>query len=172
MYVCMYGFVGSSFTCEGLPQSWQAGPTLHRGGRAFHYRGPSRCRAQAPDAQAQQLWLAGPAAPWHVGSSQTRARTPIPRIGRQTLNHCATREAQNTVLHKLNVHFINMALYPERDPKFAVEADVCLPARLPAGVRSPPPCVEEAKHNREKKSERKVRRREENEQRTGRNNTK
>ena len=31
------------------------------------------CGAQAPDAQAQQLWLTGPAAPRHVGSSQTRA---------------------------------------------------------------------------------------------------
>ena len=35
----------------------------------------------------------GPAAPRHVGSSQTRARTRVPCIGRQTLNHCATREA-------------------------------------------------------------------------------
>lgn len=79
---------------------------------------------------------------------------------------------KNTVLHKLNVRFINTALYLERNPKFAVEADVCLPARLPPGVQSPPPCVEEAKHNKEEKSERKMRRREENEQRTGRNNTK
>ena len=30
----------------------------------------------------------------HVGSSQTRARTRVPCIGRLTLNHCATREAQ------------------------------------------------------------------------------
>ena len=28
-----------------------------------------------------------------VGSSQTRARTRVPYIGRQILNHCATREA-------------------------------------------------------------------------------
>ena len=49
--------------------------------------------AQAPDAQAQQPWLTGPVAPWHVGSSQTRARTRVPCIGRQILNHCATREA-------------------------------------------------------------------------------
>ena len=61
-------------------------------------RGPltiaaSRCRAQAPDAQAQQLWLTGLVAPRHVGSSQTRARTCVPCIGRQILNHCATREA-------------------------------------------------------------------------------
>ena len=49
--------------------------------------------AQAPDAQAQQLWRTGLVAPRHVGSSQTRARTCVPCIGRQTLNHCATREA-------------------------------------------------------------------------------
>ena len=31
------------------------------------------------------------------GSSQTRDRTHVPCIGRQMLNHCATREAQQTV---------------------------------------------------------------------------
>ena len=31
-------------------------------------------------------------APRHVGSSQTRARTRVPCIGRQILNHCATRK--------------------------------------------------------------------------------
>ena len=35
----------------------------------------------------------GLVAPWHVGSSQTRARTRVPCVGRQILNHCATREA-------------------------------------------------------------------------------
>ena len=88
-------------SCEGLLRLRQVGATphrgagtaLHRGARAFHYRGPSRCGAQAPDAQAQQLWLMGPAAPRHVGSSQTRARTRVPCTSRQTLNHCATREA-------------------------------------------------------------------------------
>ena len=69
------------------------GATLHRGARASHYRGLSCCGAQAPDAQAHWLWLTGPVAPWHVGSSPTRARTRVPCIGRQTLNHCATREA-------------------------------------------------------------------------------
>ncbi|KAJ8796210.1 hypothetical protein J1605_018152 [Eschrichtius robustus] len=29
----------------------------------------------------------------HVGSSQTRARTHVPFIGRWILNHCTTREA-------------------------------------------------------------------------------
>ena len=43
-------------------------------------------------AQAQQLWRMGLVAPPHVRSSRTRARTRVPCIGRQTPNHCATRE--------------------------------------------------------------------------------
>ena len=43
-------------------------------------------------AQAQQLWRMGLVAPQHVGSSQTRAQTRVPCIGRRILNHCATRE--------------------------------------------------------------------------------
>ena len=58
----------------------------------------SCCGAQAPDAQAQQLWLTGLVAPRHVGSSQTRARTRVPCIGRQTLNLCATREAREVCI--------------------------------------------------------------------------
>ena len=80
------------------------GATLHRGARASHHRGLSCCGAQAPDAQAQYLWLTGLVALWHVGSSQTRAQTRVPCIGRQNLNHCATREAPNTVLLLLILH--------------------------------------------------------------------
>ena len=61
--------------------------------------GFSSCSTQAQQlwltgsrAQAQQLWRTGLAAPQHVGSSWTRARTPVPCIGRWVLNHCATRE--------------------------------------------------------------------------------
>ena len=93
LYLFIYGCGGSSFLCEGSLQLRQAGATLHHGVRASHYRRLSCCGTQAPDAQAQQLWLTGPLAPRHVGSSQTRARTRVPYIGRQTLNHCATREA-------------------------------------------------------------------------------
>ena len=39
------------------------------------------------------MWLTGPVAPRHVGSSQTRAGTRVPCIGRQIPNHCTTREA-------------------------------------------------------------------------------
>ena len=88
-------------SCEGFLQLRQAGATLHRGAgtalhrgaRASHHRGLSRRGAQAPDAQAQQPWPTGPAAPRHAGSPQTRARTRVPRISRQTPNHCTTREA-------------------------------------------------------------------------------
>ena len=45
-------------------------------------------------AQPQSLWRTGLAAPRHVGSSRTRARTHVPCISRQVLNPCATREAQ------------------------------------------------------------------------------
>ena len=95
IYLCIFGCVGSSFLCEGFRQLRRAGATPHRRARASHYRGLSRCGAQAPDAQAQQLWHTGLAALQHVGSSQTRARTRVPCIGRQILNHCATREAPN-----------------------------------------------------------------------------
>ena len=50
--------------------------------------------------QAQQLWLTGLVAPRHVGSSRTGARTRVPCIGRWTLNHCTTREAQSSLLSK------------------------------------------------------------------------
>ena len=87
IYLFIFGCVGSSFLCGGFLQLRQAAATLHHGARASHYLGLSRCRAQTPDAQAQQLWLTGLVAPRHVGSSQTRARTRVPCIGRQILNH-------------------------------------------------------------------------------------
>ena len=43
------------------------------------------------------MWRTGLVAPRHVGSSQTRARTRVPCIGRRILNHCATREALTCV---------------------------------------------------------------------------
>ena len=48
--------------------------------------------------QAQQLWCTGLAAPRHVGSFRTRARTRVPCTGRWILNHCATWEAHICVL--------------------------------------------------------------------------
>ena len=96
------------FLCEGFLQLWQAGATLHRGAQAPHYRSLSCCGAQAPDVQAQQLWLTGLVALRHVGSSQARARTRVPCIGRQTLNHCATREAPFRIFLSLVFCSLNM----------------------------------------------------------------
>ena len=95
MYVCMYvcmAVLGLRFCARAFSSCGKRGPLF------IAVRGPltiaaSHCRAQAPDAQAQQLWLTGRVAPRHVGSSQSRARTRVPCIDRQTLNHCATREA-------------------------------------------------------------------------------
>ena len=47
----------------------------------------------------------GLVAPRHVGSSQTRARTRVPCIGRQILNHCATREAPQPSFLRQHQHF-------------------------------------------------------------------
>ena len=49
-------------------------------------------------AQAQQLQRTGLVAPRHVGSSQTRARTRVPCIDRQILNHCINREVSLRVV--------------------------------------------------------------------------
>ena len=118
--ILIFGCVGSSFLCKGFLQLRRVGATLHRGARASHYRGLSCCGAQAPDTQAQQLWLTGPVALRHVGSSQTRARTRVPCIGRQTLNHCATREAQfpgfltqkvtwiEVILKNISIEYLNL----------------------------------------------------------------
>ena len=52
------------------------------------------CGVCAPGMRASVVVAhTGPVAPRHVGSSQTRAQTRIPCTGRQTPNHCATREA-------------------------------------------------------------------------------
>ena len=84
-------------------------------------------------AQAQQLWRMGLVAPRYVGSSWTRARTRVPCIGRQILNHCATGEVRipflsmgvqqlksgvgremcllQTFLYFLNLNFVTLLLY-------------------------------------------------------------
>ena len=57
------------------------------------------------------MWLTGLVAPRHVGSSQTRARTRVPCISRQILNHCATREALHLFLIIFFLFFIIIALF-------------------------------------------------------------
>ena len=85
----------SSLRCAGFSLRWLL--LLHSKGS--RHVGFSSCSMQAQQlwltgsrAQAQQLWHTGLAAPRHVGSSRTRARTRIPCTGRWILNHCANRE--------------------------------------------------------------------------------
>ena len=105
-YLFIYLFIHSFMAVLGLRfcarafSSWgKWGPLFIAVRRPLHYHGLSCCGAQAPDAQARQLWLMGLVAPRHVGSSQTRARTRVPCIGRQIPNHCATREALKTFVY-------------------------------------------------------------------------
>ena len=59
--------------------------------QAFHCSGFSCFGLRLYSARAQYLWHTGLVAPRHVGSSQTRDRTPVPCIGRWILNHWAPR---------------------------------------------------------------------------------
>ena len=45
--------LGLRFCARAFSSCGKQGAALHRGVRASHYRGLSRCGAQAPDAQAQ-----------------------------------------------------------------------------------------------------------------------
>ena len=73
----------SSMRCTGFSLQWLL---LLRSTDSRH-KGFSNC-----GMRAQQLWCKGVVAPRHVGSSKTRDRTYVPCIGRQILNHWATRE--------------------------------------------------------------------------------
>ena len=119
LFICLFifGCVRSSLLHAGFLQLRRAGATLRCGARASHCGGCSCCGARALGTWAsvvvarglQQLWLAGSRAPaqqlWctglvalrHVGSSGARARTRVPCIGKQILNHRATREAPKYV---------------------------------------------------------------------------
>ena len=80
----------SSLQCMGLALQW----LLLLWSTGSRHAGFSNC-----GTWAQQLWLSGLVALWHVGSSQTRAWTHVPCIGRQILNHCATREVPNVNIY-------------------------------------------------------------------------
>ena len=114
IYLFIFGCGGSSLLCVDFAQLWRAGATLCCSARASCCSGFSCCGARALGVRAsvvvaqglnscgtraQQLWRTGLVAPRHVGSSQTRARTRVPCIGRRILNHCATREVLVPLFH-------------------------------------------------------------------------
>ena len=93
----------SSLRCRGFSLRW----LLLLWSMGSRSTGFSSCGTQAQQlwfagsrVQAQQLLCMGLVAPRHVGSSQTRAQTHVPCIDRRILNHCATREAQDSLFNK------------------------------------------------------------------------
>ena len=118
IYLFIFGCVGSSVRARAFSSCGKRGPLLIavRGPPFIAVRGPlptaapPRRGAQAPDAQAQQSWPTGPAAPRHAGSPQTRARTRVPRTSRQTPNHCATREALCCLFHFTDISFFSFTI--------------------------------------------------------------
>ena len=83
LFVAVHGLLIVMACCRAQTLSVQASVVVACG--------LSSCGLQALELS---LWCTGLVAPQHVGSSRAGARTCIPCIGRQILNHCATREAQ------------------------------------------------------------------------------
>ena len=80
----------SSLRCAGFSLRWllllQITGSRHGGFSSCGTRG-QQLWLVGSRTQAQQLWRTGLVAPWHVGSSRTRARTCVPSIGKRILNH-------------------------------------------------------------------------------------
>ena len=79
----LFGCSGSSLLPTGLLWLRRVGATL--------------CGMRASPQWLLWLWSTGLAAPWHVGSSQTRDQTRAPCIDRRIPTHCTTREAQSYI---------------------------------------------------------------------------
>ena len=123
LFIFLLAALGPYCCVRAFLQLRRAGATLRCGARASHCGGFSCCGAQAlgvwasvvvarglsscglvgSRAQAHQLWRTDLVAPRHVGSSRTRARTRVPCIGRQILNHCTTKEAAERILNRENL---------------------------------------------------------------------
>ena len=105
IYLFIFGCVGSLLLYMGFLQLWREGATLHCSAQVSHCGGFSCCRAQALGARASvvvahRLQSAGSVIVAHglscsaaYGIFPAQGSNPVPRIDRQTLNHCATREA-------------------------------------------------------------------------------
>ena len=78
-----YRILGSVVTMCGFQGTFELQESWHTG---------SEVVTPGPGAWAQRLWRAGLVAAWQVEPSWSRDRTCVPCIGRQVLNHCATKE--------------------------------------------------------------------------------
>ena len=82
----MFGCAGSSLLRTGFLQLRRAGAPLCCGAWSLVVE------RSLSGLQARCLWYMGLDVPWRVESSWTRDQTHVPRVGRQILNHCTTRE--------------------------------------------------------------------------------
>ena len=86
-----------SLQCVGFSLRW----LLLLWSMGFRCVGFSSCGSRVPEVRLSSC-VSGLVAPRHVGSSRTRARTRVPCIGRQILNHWTTREVP--VPHHFHFH--------------------------------------------------------------------
>ena len=116
----IYGCVGSLLLPVGFLQLQRAVATLrcgawasHCGGFSFWSTGSRHAGFSSCSKWAQQLWRTGLVAPRHVRSSRTRDQTRVHCIGKQILNHCATREVPRGIyfLNNWEIKMCNSPLY-------------------------------------------------------------
>ena len=92
IYLLFLAALGLRCCTRDFSSCHERGSTLHCGARSSHCGGFSCCRAWALGAQASVVVQhAGLVAPWHVGSSQTRAGTHVPCIGKIGRASCRER---------------------------------------------------------------------------------
>ena len=95
-YIYLFLFLavlGLRFCARAFSSCGERGPLLTAVRRPLTIAASLAAEHRLQTRRLSSCGSRGPAAPQHVGSSQTRARTRVPCIGRQILNHCATREA-------------------------------------------------------------------------------
>ena len=107
----------SSSRCSGFSLQW----LLLLRSTGSRREGFSSCGSQAQQlwlagsrVQAQKLWRMALVALQHVGSSQTRVQTHVPCIGRQILNHCATREVPSQFFERKSTKMFTQNYGTER----------------------------------------------------------
>ena len=72
--------LGLRFCARAFSSCGKWGPLFIAVRGPSHHRGLSCCGAQAPDAQAQQLWLTGPVAPRHVDPPRPGLELACPEL--------------------------------------------------------------------------------------------
>ena len=128
IHLFIFSYIGSLLLCEGFLQLQRAGATLHCSAWASHCglsllqsMGSRRVNFSSCGTQAQQLWLTGLVAPWHMGSSRTRARTHVPCIGRRFLTTAPPGKSPKTTIENKLPLKVNMTHFSE----FSMPTPLC-----------------------------------------------